>query len=120
MSNEPRGVRTADGRVDLFLGNERLVVVRNGSPLLVYDVLVWQDYEDTPPVVRSLPTVPPQEGRKVSGGEFLGEVGDTVFILEFTDAAGRRWRRMPNGLLIEQSKRTQRKNPAPLDTQVMS
>ena len=91
---------------DSAVGQERLLVLRNGSSGVIYNVA-------------AVPKEGTLEGQEISIGALqpvrevrIGvplEVGDPYtnpFVLRFTDSAGRRWARASDGSLLESPYRT--------------
>jgi hypothetical protein len=76
-----------------------LVIVRNASDGLIYNVWVqhYQHQKVQSPLF--LDVVPPEESRRIRAAGMVGEPWSVPFDLEFTDAAGVTWLRRSDGSL---------------------
>ena len=78
-----------------------LVVVRNASDGLIYNVRVHHHQPDHVQSPLVLDVVPPEDSRRIPAEGVVGEPWSVPFDLEFTDAAGVTWIRRRNGTLGE-------------------
>jgi hypothetical protein len=82
--------------------------VMNASDSPVYDARLWRADSDGLPEPDDLGVIMPRENISSDRGPIYGTRDTALWdaILTFTDAAGYRWIRMPDGALTEQSRAT--------------
>jgi hypothetical protein len=79
----------------------RILTLRNGSAGLVYRIVVTHARDDIDFKPLIIDALPPKQEVPIGVPAYFGEPYTSPFVTSFTDEAGRRWQRGPDGALRE-------------------